>query len=110
MDLNSCQSFELVNMQLSAKGSKGPMCSHMVLGKSASAHSGQRCPAHRSQSNTTTPCVLGKVQPALHSVNEDLHLELWGEKDVKETKHNEMEAKCWQNSNCIGFILIGFLK
>lgn len=26
-------------------------------------------------------------------------------KDVKET-NNEMEAKCWQNSNCIGFILI----
>lgn len=58
----------------------------------------------RQQRNTDS----GKGCSLLHiHKNEDMHLGFNGKKkkDVKET-NNEMEAKCWQNSNCIGFILI----
>lgn len=51
-----------------------------------------------------------KLQPALHSGNEDFHLRFKGKKGSEGNKQNEMEGKCLQNSNCIGFMLIGFLK
>jgi hypothetical protein len=77
-------------------------------GRPGSAHCGQRCPASQEREQQNSTVFLGKCYSLL--CIQKMKLCTWEEKDAKKTKQNEMEAKCWQNSNCIGFMLIGFLK
>lgn len=87
------------------------MCSDVVLlGRLNSAHCRQRCPASQEPERQSNPVFWERFQPALHSGNEDFHLRFKGKKGSEGNKQDEMEGKCVQNSNFIGFILIGFLK
>ena len=62
---------------------------------------------HRSQSNNSALRILGKAHPASYSANEALQLDL-KKKDVKETKQNEMETKCWQIKIALDLYLLDF--
>lgn len=98
-------------------GPKFRVRSERVLpGSLDSAHCGQRCPESQEPEQQKSTVCSEKGCSLLCIQRMKLCTQGLGKKrkkkkkDVKETKQNEMEAKCWQNSNCIGFILIGFLK
>lgn len=71
---------------------------------------GKGAPYDGGQSSQPALRILRKVAACFAFRKWSFALGVLEKKIVKETKEDEMEAKCWQNSNCIGFILIGFLK
>lgn len=90
-------SFQLVNVQISAKWAKSLQCALMsiLLGRLDSAHRGQRYLASQEPDSKGT-LILGKVAACFTFTK--MKICTWGlmekkKKDVKET-NNEMEAKC----------------
>ena len=87
-------------------------CSEAVLlGRLDSAHRRQRCPASREPEPQSDTVFWERLQPALRSENEDLHLgfqEKKKKKDVKETNRMKWEQNVGKTQIALDLYLLDF--